>query len=215
MNADPSGEVAKPSGKKKGKTLPLTDFLKPASVGRWADEDVENDTRESPSRHRYRPLCEASLHADMKIAEGVLSKFVPFFIFQLRVFPLCRLPREKALLTNQQQRSLVPRVGLLGLCQITHHSRSSSATSPTMPLRARWQTYSLLSKCDRVSQYSLLNLAAAFATLSHIVHARNLLAHVSVENRWWMCTSSSTGTQTNLVVALWNLAHELTWRRVS
>ncbi|CAL8468599.1 g8139 [Coccomyxa elongata] len=43
---DPSGEVAKPTGKKKGKTLPLTDFLKPASVGRWADEDVENDTLE-------------------------------------------------------------------------------------------------------------------------------------------------------------------------
>ncbi len=46
------------ANKKKGKTLPLTDFLKPASVGRWADEDVENDTRESPSRHQYRTFLE-------------------------------------------------------------------------------------------------------------------------------------------------------------
>jgi hypothetical protein len=37
------GEHAKAGGKKKGKTVPLTDFLKP-TVGRWADEDVENDT---------------------------------------------------------------------------------------------------------------------------------------------------------------------------
>lgn len=44
-SAEQAGEGPKTGGKKKGKTLPLTDFLKPASVGRWADEDVENDTR--------------------------------------------------------------------------------------------------------------------------------------------------------------------------
>ena len=43
--AEQVGEGPKGSGKKKGKTVPLTDFLKPASMGNWADDDVE-DSRE-------------------------------------------------------------------------------------------------------------------------------------------------------------------------
>ena len=47
--AEQGGEGPRGSGKKKGKTVALTDFLKPASAGNWADDDVE-DSRESSNR---------------------------------------------------------------------------------------------------------------------------------------------------------------------
>ena len=50
-DAEQGGEGPKGSGKKKGKTVPLTDFLKPASMGNWADDDVD-DSRKWPS---WRP----------------------------------------------------------------------------------------------------------------------------------------------------------------
>lgn len=53
LPAEQGGEGPKGSGKKKGKTLPLTDFLKPASMGNWADDDVE-DSRECPY---HAPAC--------------------------------------------------------------------------------------------------------------------------------------------------------------
>ena len=47
--AEQGGEGPRGSGKKKGKTVALTDFLKPASAGNWADDDVE-DSRECSNR---------------------------------------------------------------------------------------------------------------------------------------------------------------------